>query len=341
MSQIDTENEIFKLTINQESVISVSGGNSLLKCLSDNNIYLPSACGGRGLCGLCKIRLLGDNGPLQPPEIKKLTEEERIRQGLRLACQVKVQSDLQIEIRPEYLVSHSFLATLESKSELTYDTIRFRFRMTEPATVDFIPGQFIQLICPPYKGSPYPVQRAYSIASDPAHPEWLDLIIRKVPNGICTTWCFDYLQPGQRVRFSGPYGDFRLSGTTAPMIFIAGGSGMAPFVSILHQMLNASSTRPVLFFFGGNKPADLYLLDRMRQFEQQLASFRFVPVVAAPDPQWKGQSGLVTEAVERLCSDLCGHEAYLCGSPGMIDACIAVLKRLGVDPAKIYYDKYA
>jgi Na+-transporting NADH:ubiquinone oxidoreductase subunit F len=341
MSQIDTENETFTLTINQGTVFSVTGGNSLLKCLSGNHIYLPSACGGRGLCGLCKIRVIDDAGPLQPAEIKKLTEEERIQQGLRLACQVKVQSNLQIEIPPEYLVNQSFLATLESKLELTYDTIRFRFRMAEPAALDFIPGQFVQLICPPYKGSPYPVQRAYSIASDPAGSELLDLIIRKVPNGICTTWCFDYLQPGQRVRFCGPFGDFRLSDTAAPMIFIAGGSGMAPFVSILHQMLNASSPRTVVYFFGGNKPEDLYLLDRMHQFEQQLASFRFVPVVAAPDPQWTGQSGLVTETVEQLCSDLHGHEAYLCGSPGMIDACIAVLKRLGVDPGKIYYDKYA
>jgi Na+-transporting NADH:ubiquinone oxidoreductase subunit F len=341
MSQIDTDNDIFTLTINQGPILSASGGNSILKCLSDNHIYLPSACGGRGLCGLCKIRVIGDAGPLQPAEIKKLTEEERIHQGLRLACQIKVQSNLQIEIPPEYLVKQSLLATLESKLELTYDTIRFRFRMAEPTALDFTPGQFVQLICPPYKGSPYPVQRAYSIASDPARPEFLDLIIRKVPNGICTTWCFEYLQPGQRVRFSGPFGDFRLSGTTAPMIFIAGGSGMAPFVSILHQMLNTASPRPVVYFFGGNKPADLYLLDRMRLFEQQLASFRFVPVVATPDPQWTGQSGLVTEAVERLCGDLHGHEAYLCGSPGMIDACIAVLKRLGVDPAKIYYDKYA
>ncbi len=341
MTQIDTENEIFKLNINQGTVFSVAGGNSLLKGLSDNHVYLPSACGGRGLCGLCKLRIIDDAGSLQPAEIKKLTEEERIRQGLRLACQVKIQSDLQIEIPPEYLVKQSFLAILESKLELTYDTIRFRFRMAEPATLDFIPGQFVQLICPPYKGSPYPVQRAYSVASDPARPELLDLIIRKVPNGICTTWCFEYLQPGQKVRFSGPFGDFRLSGTTAPTIFIAGGSGMAPFVSILHQMLISSSTRPVVYFFGGNKPADLYHLDLMRHYERQLASFRFVPVVAAPDPQWKGQRGLVTEAVERSCGDLHGHEAYLCGSPGMIDACIAVLERLGVDPAKMYYDKYA
>jgi Na+-transporting NADH:ubiquinone oxidoreductase subunit F len=341
MSQVDTENETFTLTINQGIELSVSGGNSLLQCLSGHHIYLPSACGGRGLCKLCKIRVIDDAGPLQPAEIKKLTEEERIHQGLRLACQVKVQSNLRIEIPPEYLVKQSFLATLESKLELTYDTIRFHFRMADPDSLDFIPGQFVQLICPPYKGSPFPVQRAYSIASDPARPEFLDLIIRKVPNGICTTWCFEYLQPGQQVRFSGPFGDFRLSDTTAPMVFIAGGSGKAPFVSILHQMLNTSSVRHAVYFFGGNRTEDLYLVDRMRQFEQQLASFRFVPVVAAPDPQWKGHSGLVTEAIERSCDDLSSHEAYLCGSPGMIDASIAVLKRRGVDPGKIYYDKYA
>lgn len=341
MAQIDTEKETFELTINHQATLPVTGGSSLLKCLSDHHIYLPSACGGRGLCGLCKIHVIGNAGPIQPAEIKKLSEEERIQQGLRLACQVKVQSNLRIEIPSEYQINQGFLATLTEKIELTYDTIRFRFSMADPHNQTFIPGQFVQLICPPYKGSPYPVQRAYSIASDPANSAMIDLIIRKVPNGICTTWCFEYLQIGQDVRFTGPFGDFRLTATTSPMIFIAGGSGMASFISILHHMANTSNPRKTVFFFGCNRPEDLFLLDQMRQFERQLAGFRFVPVVATPGTQWTGQTGLVTEAVERSFRNLSDHEAYLCGSPGMIDASIEVLKRLGVEPSKIYYDKYA
>lgn len=273
--------------------------------------------------------------------MKKLSEEERIHLGFRLACQVKVQSHLQIIIPPEYQIHQGFMATLTEKLELNYDTIRFRFKIADPYNVTFIPGQFVQLICPPYKGSPYPVQRAYSIASDPAQNDMIDLIIRKVPNGICTTWCFEFLQIGQNVRFTGPFGDFHLTATTSPMIFIAGGSGMAPFISILHQMANTSNPRKTVFFFGGNRPEDLYLLDQMRQFERQLDGFRFVPVVTTPGTQWTGQTGLVTEAVERSFRNLSDHEAYLCGSPGMIDASIEVLKRLGVEPSKIYYDKYA
>ncbi|NLH16065.1 MAG: 2Fe-2S iron-sulfur cluster binding domain-containing protein, partial [Phycisphaerae bacterium] len=220
MAQIDTEKEFFELTINKETTLPVSGGRSLLQCLSDHHIYLPSACGGRGLCGLCKIHVEGNAGPIQPAEMKKLSEEERIHLGFRLACQVKVQSHLQIIIPPEYQIHQGFMATLTEKLELNYDTIRFRFKIADPYNVTFIPGQFIQLICPPYKGSPYPVQRAYSIASDPAQNDMIDLIIRKVPNGICTTWCFEFLQIGQNVRFTGPFGDFHLTATTSPMIFI-------------------------------------------------------------------------------------------------------------------------
>ena len=142
---------------------------------------------------------------------------------------------------------------------------------------------------------------------------------------------------------NGPYGDFRLSDTDAPMVFVAGGSGMAPFMSILSQMRNTDSKRPVKYFFGGNTTKDLCMAEAMKAFEEALEDFEFIPVVANPDEDtgWTGQIGLVTEAVQRTYSDLSGHEGYLCGSPGMINAAAKVFLERGMPEENIYYDKFA
>jgi Na+-transporting NADH:ubiquinone oxidoreductase subunit F len=208
--------------------------------------------------------------------------------------------------------------------------------------MDFVPGQYIQFLCPGYKQNPEEVYRAYSISSDPAEKNIIELIIRRVPGGICTTYCFDYLKVGDPVKMNGPYGDFRLSDSDATMIFVAGGSGMAPFVSILYYMRNAGIGRQASYFFGANRVKDIYLTELMRQFESALPNFKFIPVVAQPetDNNWAGETGLVTEAVLRHLSKADGFEGYLCGSPGMIDAATKVLVGRGIPVDKIYYDKF-
>ena len=198
------------------------------------------------------------------------------------------------------------------------------------------------MLTPVYDGSDEEVYRAYSIASDPNQKNIIDLIIRLVPNGICTTYCFNYLKAGDQVKVNGPYGDFRLCDTDAPIIFIAGGSGMAPVRCILHHMKNTGSKRKATYYFGANKVKELFMLDEMRMFEAQLNDFRFVPIVAAPDEDenWDGQRGLVTEVVQRNLKNASQCEGYLCGSPGMIDASIKVLLELGMSEEKIFYDKF-
>jgi Na+-transporting NADH:ubiquinone oxidoreductase subunit F len=170
-----------------------------------------------------------------------------------------------------------------------------------------------------------------------------ELIIRRVPNGISTTYCFDHLKAGDRVRVNGPCGEFRLSDTDAPIIFIAGGSGMAPIRCILNHMRNTGDKRKAVYYFGANKVSELFMLDEMKQFENDLADFRFVPVVAQPDldEHWAGSVGLVTEAVAGDVKNAGQCEAYLCGSPGMIAASGKVLRELGVSEDKIYYDSFA
>lgn len=331
-----------KVMINDERQLDIEGGKPLLTVLRDEKIFIPSACGGRGTCGVCKCKITEGGGDVLPTETPFLTKEEQA-EDVRLSCQVKIRNDIRVEIPEELFNIREYETVCTEIEELTYDMRRFRFELKDPPTISFKAGQFAQLLCPQYKGSGEEVYRAYSIASDPQQDNLIDLIIRRVPNGICTTWCFDHLKIGDPVKLNGPYGDFYLSDTDAPMVFLAGGSGMAPFVSILSHMRNVASRREAKYFFGGNTTRDQCMAEQMKEFEAALSSFEFIPVVANPeeDSDWTGEIGLVTEAVQRTYTDLSRHEGYLCGSPGMIDAAAKVFTSLGMDPEKIYYDKFA
>lgn len=331
-----------ELTVNEDRKITLEGGKNLLSALTDEKLFIPSACGGRGTCGLCKLKVLEGAGALLPTEEPYLDKAER-ESNVRLSCQVKIRNDLRIEIPEELLAIQEYTCRCAKIVDLTHDIKLFRLELIEPDTMKYIPGQYVQLRTPAYEKHSEEVYRAYSIASDPAEKGVIDLIIRLVPGGICTTYCFDYLKEGDEVKINGPYGDFQLSETEAPIIFIAGGSGMAPIRCMLYHMKNTDNPRKAVYYFGANRVDELFLTDQMRQFESELASFRYVPVVAKPEEgqTWEGQTGLVTEAVKRQMEDAADQEAYLCGSPGMIDAAIKVLVELGVQEEKVFYDKFA
>lgn len=330
------------ITINGEKTLTTEGGGDLLSALVAEKIFIPSACGGRSTCGMCKVKVLEGCGALLPTEEPHLTEEERNRH-VRLACQVKIKNDMRIEIPEELFLVKEYSASVETITPLTHDIREFRFALHDPAEIRFTPGQYIQLLTPKYGDNPEEVYRAYSMSSDSSDTSHVELIVRLVPGGLCTTYCFDHLEEGSSIRFNGPYGDFKLSEKDHPMIFIAGGSGMAPMKSLLHQMVRDGIRRKCTYFFGANGVRDLFMQDLMNEFEQKLSDFTFVPVVAKPgeEDSWNGETGLVTEAVERAFKDASDCEAYLCGSPGMIDASIVVLKKLGIPEDRIFYDKFA
>jgi len=290
---------------------------------------------------MCKLKVLEGAGPLLPTEEPFLDEEETKR-NVRLSCQIKLRKDVRIEIPSELFAIKEYLCKCTDISDLTYDIKRFRFELIEPDTIDFIAGQYIQLLTPVYEKSGEEVYRAYSMSSNPLDNKAIETIIRLVPGGICTTYCFEYLKVGDEIKVNGPYGDFWLSDTNAPVVFIAGGSGMAPIKSMLHHMKNTDNKRQTVYYFGANTVKDLFLIDQIKSFESELANFRFVPVVARPaeGEKWKGQRGLVTEAVAGDLKNAAECEAYLCGSPGMIDASIKVLKELGMSEDNIFYDKF-
>ena len=330
-----------QITINNERELEVEGGRSLLSVLSGEKIFIPSACGGRGTCGLCKLKVLEGAGPLLPTEEPYLDEEER-SSNVRLSCQVKVRNDLKIEIPKELFSIREYTCRCAEITDLTHDIKLFRFELIEPKEVDYIPGQYIQLRAPAYEKNKEEVYRAYSIASDPAQKNVIDLIIRLVPGGICTTYCFEYLKAGDEVKMNGPYGEFRLTETDAPIVFIAGGSGMAPIKCMLHNMANTDNKRQATYYFGAKNVKEMFMVDLMRKIESELENFKFVPVVATPEKEekWNGEVGLITQAIQKNLKDASECEAYLCGSPGMIDAVIDVLNELGLSEDRIFYDKF-
>ncbi len=324
---------------------TVRGGGSLLEMLTAQKIFIPSACGGRGTCGYCKLKVPEGAGTLLPTEEPYMDEKERA-EGIRLSCQVKVRNDLKIEIPAELLTIKEYKCVCEKIVDYTYDIKQFNMKLVDPQTIEYIPGQYVQLFTPAYEGSSEEVYRAYSISSDPADKSSIELIVRRVPGGICTTYLFDYLKEGDTVKINGPYGKFYLRNTNAPIVFIAGGSGIAPIKCMLHHMKNTGNTRKSIFFFGVRSTKDLFLIDEMKQFEKDLANFKFVPIVSQPEEGsgWTGVIGRVTNVAEEFLKklpDVKNCEGYLCGSPGMIDSAVQILTNLGIPEEKYYYDKFA
>jgi len=331
-----------RIRINDEKDLDVEGGRPLLSSLMDEKIFIPSACGGRGSCGLCKVKVTSDAGEHLPTELPWLSDEER-KEKVRLSCQLKVKKDISIQIPEELFNVREFECEVSSIVDLTHDIKEIILRLRKPPEMTFKAGQFIQFEVPEYELTSEPVYRAYSIASQPSRNGEIELEIRLVPNGICTTYVFEHLKVGDPVTINGPYGQFYLRDTGARIIFVAGGSGNAPIKSILFDMLEKDIRRETVYFFGARTAQDLFLVDEMRGLEGKLADFRYIPCLSQPLPEdgWEGEKGRVTDVLDRTIDSGEDTEAYLCGSPGMIESVVEILKKKGIPEEKIYYDKFA
>ncbi len=331
-----------KININKKKEITVTGGDSLLSTLNEQKIYLPSACGGRGSCGFCKCKVESGGGPLLPTEKPFLTAEE-IENNVRLSCQVKVKEDIEIQIPEDIFNIKKFKATVVDIRDMTHDIKEIRFKLEEPAEIDFKAGQYMQLITPRYAKVRQSVSRAYSISSNPDHKDFIELIIRRVPEGICTTWVHDHLQVGDEVNLTGPFGDFFIQDTEADMLFVAGGSGKAPIKSMLEYLEKRKSTRRMGYFFGAQKRDELYHTEMFEQLEKKLPDFKYFPILSQPSEacEWDGRCGYVLPFFDEYIKDPMNTEAYLCGSPGMIAAVVKDLIKRGIPEEKIYFDSFA
>jgi len=331
-----------KITVNEGARrLDVKGGSTLLASLMGEGIFIPSACGGKGTCAYCKVKVLDGGGPVVPTEEPLLTPQE-LADNVRISCQVKVRNDISVAIPEELFNVREYTATVERIRDLTYDIKELRLKLIDPPEISFTPGQYVQLQAPPYGDNPDSVYRAYSISSPPSDESHVELIIRLVPGGICTTWVFTVLKEGMEVKFNGPHGRFRLTASDRAMVWIAGGSGMAPFWCMVRHLREKNIARACRYFFGAVAQRDLFLTGELAGLSKELGWFQFIPALSGKDQsQWSGERGLITEVVDRHvpCPD--SAEAYLCGSPGMIDASIKVLQAKGFGEKDIYFDKFA
>jgi Na+-transporting NADH:ubiquinone oxidoreductase subunit F len=319
----------------------VKGGSSLLNSLAENNLFIPSACGGRGSCGFCKLKVNSGGGPLLPTEKPFLTSSE-IKDNVRLSCQVKVKENIQIEVPEELFAIKQFRAKVKKIEDYTYDIKGLTFELIEPDSISFKAGQYMQLTTPKYGKVRQSVSRAYSISSNPNNDKELQLIIRRVPDGICTTWVHDFLKEGDEVKLTGPFGDFYIRDTDNDIVFIAGGSGKAPIKSMVENLTDCNCERKMTYFFGARAVKDLYLTEYLTSYESKLKNFNYVPVLSHPDndDNWDGRTGYVMPHFDDFIKRPAETEAYLCGSPGMIKAVSKGLKDIGVPENQIFYDSF-
>jgi Na+-transporting NADH:ubiquinone oxidoreductase subunit F len=333
---------------NKKKELDVKGGANMLVTLAESGIFIPSACGGRGSCGECKVKVTSDVGPHLPTELPYLSKEQ-IEENVRLSCQVKLKTDVDIQI-PDYLFNiRQYSGTIERLTSVTHDIKEVYIALDEGQTVSFTAGQYGQIEVPPYDKVKERTSRAYSMSSNPADKNHLEFLVRLVPGGIVTTYVHEHLKEGERVKIVAPFGEFYVRDTDATMICVAGGSGMAPFKAIFTDFIERDrmGDRDIWYFFGARTERDMFYLDWLWELDEKYERFHFVPALSEPEPggSWKGATGLITEVLENyLQTEISAEkekEGYLCGSPGMLDACMDVMRRNQMEDEKIYFDKFA
>lgn len=331
---------VCKIDINSgEHPLEMEGGQTLLSSLYSNQIFIPSACGGKGSCGHCKITVELGGGPVLPTETPYLSRKE-IRSGVRLACQVKVRQDIYVRIREDFLNVKLFSATVAGTRDLTHDIKEINLKLIEPSEISHRPGQYVQVQAPSQNG---PVFRAYSISSPVYEPDAVELVVRLVPGGIGSTYLHN-LKVNDEVIFTGPYGEFRLNeDPSVEIICVGGGCGMAPMKNIIYTIYDQWPNRSCWLFFGCRTTQDIFYLEQFKELGRKHNSFHVIYALSdelKPDEKWNGETGFIHLAVDKYLESEIRRQAFLCGPPPMIKAVTRVLDEKGVSSEDIFYDEF-
>jgi Na+-transporting NADH:ubiquinone oxidoreductase subunit F len=325
-----------------ERVLTAAAGTPLLFALMKESLFLPSACGGRASCGQCRVRVLGTSHALSAEERALLTGKEQ-EDGTRLACQMPVNGETRIEVPPGRLSARRFQPFVEAVRDPAPGIREIDLRIFEPGGLLFRAGQYVQFLVPGTESDARPLYRAYSMASASSRAHLLTLLVGRIEGGACSSYIFDRLRPGDRVSVNGPFGDFILRERSRKIVLIAGGSGMAPVLSMLAELEAGRPARETVFFYSARTPAELLRHEELRRLQARTSWFRYVPVISRPRPQdaWQGETGGMPAALARLLPAPAECDAYLCGSPGLIDACVGALRAGGAPEEHIFFDKFS
>lgn len=312
------------IDINNENQLQVASGSTLLATLSNQKVFLPSACGGGGTCGMCRCQVEEGGGSILPTEVGFFTRKQ-IQEHWRLGCQVKVRSDMKISVPKEIFGIKKWECEVVSNRNVATYIKEFVVKLPEGESLDFLSGGYIQIDVPKINVSfsdmiieekfkddwdknnmfslkmknPEPIYRAYSMANHPAEGNIIMLNIRiatppwdrakntfmNVNPGICSSYIFSR-KPGDKVMISGPYGEFHIKHTNNEMIYIGGGAGMAPLRShIFHLFHTEKTNRKVSYWYGARSMREVFYEDEFRAIEKDFPNFTFNLALSEPLPE--------------------------------------------------------
>ena len=304
--------------------LTVSPGSNLLSTLSGNGIFLPSACGGGGTCGMCKCQIIEGGGSILPTETSFFTRKEQ-HNHWRLGCQVKIRENLTIKVPESVMGIKKWECEVISNKNVATFIKEFVVKLPDGVSLDFDPGGYIQIDVPKYESTfrdfiieeqfkddweKYKMWdlkvknneetfRAYSMANYPAEKNLIKLNIRiatppwdnvrkqyvNVPPGLCSTFVFSRI-PGDKVLISGPYGEFQIKNTGSEMIYIGGGAGMAPLRShIFHLFHTLKTGRKVSYWYGARSLREVFYEEEFWAIEKKFPNFTFNLALSEPLPE--------------------------------------------------------
>jgi Na+-transporting NADH:ubiquinone oxidoreductase subunit F len=365
---------------NAEKPLHAKAGSTLLGTLADQKIFVPSACGGKGSCGVCKVEVLEGGGALLPTEAGHVSRGEA-RHGVRLACQVKVKQDMKIHVEESIFGVRKWKCRVRSNDNVATFIKELVLELPPGEAVPFRAGGYIQIECPPHRVAfrdfdipaqyrddwdrfnlweltstvTEPVQRAYSMANYPLEEGIIMLNVRiatppprttGLPPGAMSSYIFS-LKPGDEVTIAGPFGEFFAKDTENEMCFIGGGAGMAPMRShIFDQFRRLHTDRKVTFWYGARSLREAFYVEDFDAIQAENPNFTWHLALSEPRPEddWKGHTGFIHQVLYQ--EYLSKHPApedieyYLCGPPMMLKACMDVLESLGVERENIAFDDF-
>ncbi len=372
-----------RLVINgdESKALSVPAGTSLLSTLANQKLFIPSACGGGGTCAQCKVQVDEGGGSLLPTEAGHITRG-MAKEHWRLSCQVKVKQDMRIRVPDSVFSVQKWDCTVVSNHNVATFIKEFKVRLPAGQKIKFTSGDYVQIEIPPHdisfadfaveeqfrdewdkyklweirSVSTETVERAYSMANYPAEGD--DLVMLNVriatppprtsgiPPGKGSSYIFS-LKPGDKVRVSGPFGEFHLQPTQREAMFIGGGAGMAPLRSHVMRMFHMDKTkRKVSYWYGARSLREMFYVQDFDAIAATSPNFQWHVALSEPKPEdhWKGYTGFIHQVV--LDNYLKQHAApedieyYLCGPPMMNKAVLKMLEDLGVEPEMIRLDDF-
>ena len=315
---------------------------ALLSAAIAQGIGMPYGCKD-GACGSCKCKKLEGTVTHGPHQTKALSVEEA-EQGFILTCCATVQTDVVLESRnvtDESAFPIKKMPTrVASLNKASHDVMMLRLQLPAADVFKYHAGQYVEFML---TGG---ARRAYSMGNAPhtqAESPQLELHVRHTPGGKFTDHVFSTMKEKEILRIEGPFGSFYLrEDSPKPMVLLASGTGFAPIKAIIEHMQFKAITRPAVLYWGGRRPADLYMHDWVLGKVAEMPNLRYVPVVsdALPEDAWAGRTGFVHNAVLQDVADLSGHQVYACGAPIVVDSAQAAYIKAGLPPDEFFADSF-